>query len=51
MKRLQRIGALALAVLSLLALAGCGGGDAAVILEGFSLGHYDAAERDRKSVV
>ena len=46
MKRLKRLCILALAALLLLSLTGCGGESAAVILEGFALGHYDASESD-----
>ena len=46
MKRLKRLCVLALAALLLLSLTGCGGESAAVILEGFALGHYDASESD-----
>ncbi len=44
MKGLQRLGTALLACLLLLALAGCGEGSTAALLEGFALGHYDASE-------
>lgn len=47
MKRIERLCAFVLALLMLLALAGCGEekeNGATTTLEGFSLGHYDAAE-------